>query len=120
MADASLSTLVSYPALIPYEEALEKNPYDVKGWTGYLAEIDEALDVLGEKFDDLVRGRSTGSGAGSKKKGRNAASSVEVGGRTIRLDAVAAGSAVAVGRCIFLPGKSGRCKVRGIRCRRGL
>ena len=92
MADASLSTLVSYPALIPYEEALEKNPYDVKGWTGYLAEIDEALDVLSEKFDDLVRARSTGSGNGSKKKGRNAASSVEVGGRTIRLDVVAAGS----------------------------
>jgi len=91
MADASLSTVVSYPALIPYEEALEKNPYDVKGWTGYLVEIDETLDALGDKFDDLVRGTSsTGSGAG--KKGRNTASSVEVGGRTIRLDTDTAAS----------------------------
>ena len=99
MGDTSLalSTLVSYPALIPYEEALEKNAYDVKGWTGYLNEIGEILDVLGDKFNELARG-STGSSRGKKKKkkkgGSAAASSVEVGGRTIRLDTAAGGGLV--------------------------
>ena len=80
---------MSYPALIPYEESLERNPYDVKGWTGYLAEIDDILDVLGDRFEELVRREQQRKAASSNKKSKMKASEkvVEVGGRTVRLDA---------------------------------
>mmetsp|Transcript_13408 Transcript_13408/g.29677 ORF Transcript_13408/g.29677 Transcript_13408/m.29677 type:complete len:1117 (+) Transcript_13408:245-3595(+) len=102
-----LSTLVSYPALIPYEESLEKNPYDVKGWTGYLSEIDDILDALGERFEDLAVRGGTSGGGGKRKKNKGMARDevMEVGGRTIRLDAAAAGSGAGGGPVYILVGE---------------
>ena len=99
-----LSTLVSYPSLIPYEESLEKNPYDVKGWAGYLTEIDDILDALGERFEELVVRGGTSGGGKKKKKSKSMArdEAMEVGGRTIRLDAGAGAGAGAGGGPVYI------------------
>lgn len=108
-APASLSTLVSYPSLIPHEEALASSPYDVRGWAGYLAAIDSILDVMGERYGALQRShrrdrqRREGSEDGGRGKGRagrgkrdsSLRKPLQAGGRTVRLDAPGAATSLA-------------------------
>lgn len=42
----SIEIIVSYPELIPHEEALFTTPYDVSGWYHYFMTIDSLIDSL--------------------------------------------------------------------------
>jgi len=44
----SLSTIVSYPSLLAYEEALVRSPHSVTHWYHYLTDIDSLLETLHE------------------------------------------------------------------------
>ena len=61
----SLSTIVSYPKLLEYEESLSRSPHSVTHWLQYLTDIDSYL----EKVTDAAV--STGSTNANKNTGNN-------------------------------------------------